>query len=247
MSNSVTGLVNKTDAIILAEPERPFWGFGELFLACAVFLAALAGAAEAAHTYFHAPAESGFWGVAEEAAAYAVLFLALRLLFARYGHGLLETLGWSQGPFSAVSMIGLGLGLSVIIVILQYALRTPNIETPFDKMLSDPASRTAIALFGISLGPLAEELLFRGLIQPVFVSAVGVLPGILITSALFGALHLDQNGFIWQSGVLIMLVGFVLGTVRHLSGSTRTSTIVHIAYNSLPFLSLLVSGDPLAK
>jgi len=73
---------------------------------------------------------------------------------------------------------------------------------------------------------------------------MGVLPGILVTSALFGAMHLVQNAYIWQSGLLIMLVGFVLGVVRHISGSTRASAIVHIAYNSLPFLVVILSGNP---
>ena len=41
-----------------------------------------------------------------------------------------------------------------------------------------------------------------------------------------------------------MLVGFVLGVVRHVSGSTRASAITHIAYNSLPFLVVLISGNP---
>jgi membrane protease YdiL (CAAX protease family) len=91
----------------------------------------------------------------------------------------------------------------------------------------------------VTLGPAIEELLFRGLLQPVLIESAGVLPGIVITSVIFGSLHLAQNGFIWQSGVGIMLVGFVLGTVRHVSGSTRASTVVHIAYNSLPFLALL--------
>jgi membrane protease YdiL (CAAX protease family) len=71
---------------------------------------------------------------------------------------------------------------------------------------------------------------------------MGVLPGILVTSVLFGALHLSQNAFIWQSGVLITLVGFVLGVIRHVSGSTRASAITHISYNSLPFLTLVLSG-----
>jgi membrane protease YdiL (CAAX protease family) len=73
---------------------------------------------------------------------------------------------------------------------------------------------------------------------------MGVFPGILVTAALFGAMHLVQNAFIWQSGLLIMLVGFVLGVVRHVSGSTRASAITHIAYNSLPFLVVLISGNP---
>ena len=72
----------------------------------------------------------------------------------------------------------------------------------------------------------------------------GVLPGILTTSALFGAMHLVQNANIWQSGVLITVVGFVLGVIRHVSGSTRASTITHISYNSLPFLAVMLSGNP---
>jgi len=234
--------------LILAEPEQPFWGFAELLLAAAVFLAGLAIVVGGANHYLHAPEDSGLWSVAEEAAAYAILFLALKIMFTRYGKGLLDSLGWSKpGPFSPLSLAVIGLSLSVVVALLESALLTPDIETPFDKLLSDPASRIAVALFGITVGPVVEELLFRGFLQPVLTSAMGVFPGILITSVLFGALHLTQNAFIWQSGVLIMLVGFVLGTIRHLSGSTRASAIVHMAYNSLPFLALLVSGNPLAK
>jgi uncharacterized protein len=128
------------------------------------------------------------------------------------------------------------------VVLLGYLLGFPNVQTPFDRLLNDTASRIAIALFGVTIGPVVEELLFRGFLQPVMTSALGVLPGILATSLLFGAMHLMQNAFIWQSGVLITLVGFVLGTVRHISGSTRASAIVHISYNSLPFFALLLSG-----
>jgi membrane protease YdiL (CAAX protease family) len=234
--------------LVLAEPERPFWGFAELLLAAAVFLVALGTVVGVSARYLHAPPESGLWSVLEEAAAYAVLFIALKIIFARYGKGLLDSLGWSKpGPFTPLSLAMIGVSLSLIVVVLQYALMTPDVDTPFEKLLDDPASRIAVALFGISLGPIVEELLFRGFLQPVLVSAMGVFPGILVTSILFGALHLTQNAFIWQSGVLIMLVGFVLGTIRHLSGSTRASTIVHIAYNSLPFLALLVDGNPFAR
>jgi len=234
--------------LVLAEPDRPFWGFAEILLAVAVFLAALTGTVGFAGHYLHAPAESGLWSVVEEASAYAVLLLALKLMFARYHKGLLKSLGWSKtGPFSPLSLAAIGVSLSLMVVLLQYALATPDVDTPFDKLLDDPASRVAVALFGITLGPVVEELLFRGFLQPVLVSAAGVFPGILLTSLLFGALHLTQNAFVWQSGVLIMLVGFVLGTVRHLSGSTRASAIVHIAYNSLPFMALLISGNSFGK
>jgi membrane protease YdiL (CAAX protease family) len=53
---------------------------------------------------------------------------------------------------------------------------------------------------------------------------------------------LFQNADIWQSGLLIALVGFALGVIRHVSGSTKASAITHIAYNSLPFFALLAGG-----
>jgi membrane protease YdiL (CAAX protease family) len=234
--------------LVLAEPERPFWGFAELMLATAIFLAALGTVIGTASRYLHAPPDSGLWSVIEEAAAYAILFLALKIMFSRYGKGLLDSLGWSKpGPFTPMSLVLIGVSLSLIVVVLQYALMTPDVDTPFEKMLDDPASRIVVALFGITLAPMVEELLFRGFLQPVLVGVIGVFPGILLTSVMFGLLHLAQNAYIWQSGVLIMLVGFVLGTIRHLSGSTRASTIVHIAYNSLPFLALLVDANPLVK
>ena len=232
---------------MLTEPEQPFWGFAEIFLTIGLFLAVGTAVVSIASHYLHAPKVSGLWSVGEEAVVYAIVFLALHLMFARHGHGVLEALGWSKlGPFSPTSLALTGLGLSFSMVVLQKVLLTPDVETSFDKMLADPAGRIAVALLGLTLGPVAEELLFRGLLQPVLVSALGVLPGILLPSILFGAAHLFQNDFIWQSGVLIAVVGFVLGTVRHVSGSTRASTIVHIAYNSLPFLGLIIGGDPAA-
>src|SRR5580692_9847171 len=109
--------------LVLAEPERPFWGFAELFLAAAVFVAALGTVVHVAGRYLHAPPESGLWSVLEEAAAYAVLFLALKIMFARYGKGLLESLGWTKpGPFTPLSLAVIGVSLSLIVTILEYAL-----------------------------------------------------------------------------------------------------------------------------
>ncbi len=238
--------------LILTEPERPSWGFAEVFLAAAVFLAAFGIVAWVANSYLHAPAQSGLWSVLEEAAGYTILFLVLKLMFVRYGRGktqgLLEALGWSKpGPFTPATLVTIGVVLAVVVAVLERVLLTPEVDTPFEKLLADPGSRIAVALFGITAAPVVEELLFRGFLQPVLTSAIGVLPGILVTSALFGALHLTQNAMIWQSGALIMLVGFVLGMVRHVSGSTRASSIVHAAYNFLPFVVLLVDGNPLSK
>jgi membrane protease YdiL (CAAX protease family) len=237
---------NPSIPVHLADPERPFWGFAEVLLAVAMFLPAvlLGGwAVEAASGFLHFNPKMGVSLLIAEFLGYAIVFGALRLLFARYGEPLFASLAWVPQNFRPVHLVLTGFVLAVTVVVLGNLLGFPsNVQTPFEKLLDDTASRIAIAAFGVSLGPIIEELLFRGFLQPVLIKSFGVLYGILATSLLFGALHLMQNAFLWQSGVLITFVGFVLGVIRHISGSTRASAIVHVSYNALPFLALLISG-----
>ncbi|HTA46902.1 MAG TPA: type II CAAX endopeptidase family protein [Bryobacteraceae bacterium] len=231
--------------IHLAERERPFWGFAEVLLVAALFLPAVwvgGVVVQIVSTSLHRNSQLGLPLLIAQFLAYGIIFGVLWILFARHGRPLFESLAWVPQPFQPRHLVILGVGLAATVIILGNLLGIPNTETPFDKLLSDTASRIGIALFGVTLGPIIEELLFRGFLQPVLVDSMGVFPGILATSVLFGALHLAQNADIWQSGVLITLVGFVLGVVRHVSGSTRASAITHISYNALPFLSLIVSG-----
>jgi membrane protease YdiL (CAAX protease family) len=48
-------------------------------------------------------------------------------------------------------------------------------------------------------------------------------------------MHLEQYGS-WRSVVLVGLAGVGFGVVRHYTGSTRASAIMHAGYNSLLFL-----------
>ncbi len=236
--------------LYLAERERPFWGFAEVLLIAALLIPAIwAGSrlVEAGSLYLHTNPELGLPLLIAESIGYAIVFLALRLLFARYGKPLFESLAWVEQPFRPLHLAVLGVALAAAVVVLGNLLNMPDADTPFIKLLSDTASRIGIAVFSVTFAPVIEELLFRGFLQPVLVDSFGVLTGILVTSVLFGALHLMQNAFIWQSGVLIMIVGFVLGVVRHVSGSTRASAITHMSYNALPFLSLILSGAPHSK
>jgi uncharacterized protein len=235
---------------VLAEPERPFWGFGEVFLIAALFLPAVfAGsvAVQAASGYLHIDPRLGLPLLIAEFIGYAIVFLALRLLFARHQRPLFESLSWIPQPFRPLHLAAIGIILALVVVALGNVLNFPNVDTPFEKLLNDTLSRIALALYGVTLGPIVEELLFRGFLQPVLISSFGVLPGIFLTSLVFGGMHLMQNAFIWQSGALITLVGFVLGVVRHVSGSTRASAITHVAYNAVPFLGLIVSGGQTHK
>jgi hypothetical protein len=233
--------------LVLAERDRPVWGFGEILLSAASFLLALLLITSVATHFLGAGAKLGYWAVAEEFGAYAALFAVLKAVFVWQGQPLLRSLGWiPQQAFGKSHLIALGFLLFFIGVILQIVLGMPaDTESPFEKMMyGDRFSPFVLAAFGVTFAPVIEELLFRGLLQPVLVDLAGVFPGILITSALFAFMHLPQNAGIWQSAVVIGVAGFGFGVIRHISGSTRASTVAHIAYNALPFAVTLMQGAP---
>jgi membrane protease YdiL (CAAX protease family) len=231
----------------IPQREAPFWGFGEVFLSAATFLLSLELIVTVARHFLGDDVKLGYWAVLAEFAAYVVLFAILKALFFWQGHPLLKSLAWvPQQAFSAANLIVFGLLLFFAGVVLEIVLRMPvAADSPFEKMMyADRFSPFVVAAFGVTIAPVIEELLFRGLLQPVLVNAAGVFGGILITSVLFAAVHLPQNALIWQSAVVIAVAGFGFGVIRHVSGSTRASTIAHIAYNSLPFAVTLMQGAP---
>ncbi len=224
--------------MVLAEPDAPSWGFGEMFVVVATLFVAMSVTGGVAQLFLGEKAKIGYWAVIEESVGYALMLVAMKVIFFWQQRPLFRTLGWVRTAFSPRSLAAIGFGIFFLSIALQLIIRTPEMHnTPFEKMLnSGLASRIVITIFGVTLGPAIEELLFRGFIQPVIVSAAGVLPGILITAAAFGFMHLAQNSWQWQSGFTITLVGFAFGLIRHITGSTHASTISHIAYNTIPFL-----------
>lgn len=238
--------MNEDIPLILAERETPFWGFGEVFVVFALAVVAFVVVGTVGVTLLPDSARLGYWAVLEESVAYLLIFASIKILFFWQGQPLLRSLAFVRSPLRPMTLIYTGLTLVLISVFIANLTRTPDVSTPFQEMLNtNTLSRVSIAIFGVTLGPLVEELLFRGFLQPVLTNAAGVFPGILITSVLFGALHLSQNANLWQSGLVIAIAGFGFGLVRHLTGSTRASTLTHVAYNTLPCLMTLI--QPLHK
>jgi len=103
------------------------------------------------------------------------------------------------------------------------------------RLMADRPTATVLAVLAVTIAPVAEELAFRGLLQPLMIRLAGVVPGILGTAVLFGAMHFEQYGS-WQSVVLVGLAGAGFGAMRHLTGSTKAAAIMHAGYNSALFI-----------
>lgn len=87
----------------------------------------------------------------------------------------------------------------------------------------------------LGVAVLAEELLFRGLLQTRLIAWLGVYPGILLTALLFGAAHIPFSPlFALVAGV----TGLGYGLLFHYSGRLSLAIALHLAVNVLHLLLL---------
>jgi len=173
---------------------------------------------------------------------YALIFCGLYALFRiRYDRPFWRSLGW-QFPFRgmAVTLFG-GPLLAIGLGLLGALLRTPEVQ-PFQQMLNNRPTLVLFALFGIFIGPLCEELAFRGFLMPLLIRSLGAPLGIVITAVLFGMLHGPEYSWSWQLILLITAAGTVFGWVRYKTGSTAASTFMHSAFNLTQFAGFLGQG-----
>jgi len=79
------------------------------------------------------------------------------------------------------------------------------------------------------LGPIAEELVFRGLAYRLVVgTALGVPGAILIAAAAWAPLHYQ---YVWGEVLLLFVNGLFLGVARHYSQSVWAPAAMHIVWN----------------
>jgi len=64
--------------------------------------------------------------------------------------------------------------------------------TPFDQFFERPMDAYLTAAFAITLGPLMEELFFRGFMYPILARRMGAFWGIILTALPFGLIHYAQ-------------------------------------------------------
>lgn len=99
-----------------------------------------------------------------------------------------------------------------------------------------PALRVLLALMVVSVGPLVEELLFRG----VLLSALQrwhVGGAVVISSLTFGLVHLPGLQFQWYALPDLVLLGCVLAWLRLRSGSIWPAILAHGVNNLLAVMA----------
>ncbi|MGC1448952.1 MAG: type II CAAX endopeptidase family protein [Candidatus Sulfotelmatobacter sp.] len=142
-------------------------------------------------------------------------------------------------PRSEWKLLAVGAAMLVTLGMLQNLLPMPK-DTPFEHLFDRPRDAYLLAIIAVSLGPLMEELFFRGFMYPVLARRWGAAWGIGLTALPFGLIHLPQYGWAWGAALVIVLVGVVCGVVRAVTGSVGASFLVHAGYNGTQMIIALV-------
>jgi membrane protease YdiL (CAAX protease family) len=104
------------------------------------------------------------------------------------------------------------------------------------------AQRAVLAVIVIALGPILEEVFFRGaLLQPLRRRYGGAV-ALVLSAGLFAVAHVE-----WQIFAPIALVGLALGLVRTASGSLLPSVLLHATFNGVSFYALATHPESEAE
>jgi uncharacterized protein len=231
------------------EPERyPFWGYGDLLLFAGLAIPCMLlglGLVRLLLWMFHIhPAVRVAELLPEQFLGYVLLFGTLLLIFRlEYDRPFWTSLAWTHTRVPVLSIVISGISVAYGVAILGNLIHLPITSNPMMDLLKDRTSVILMAIFGIAFAPVCEELIFRGFLQPLLVRSLGAAPGILAAAIPFGLLHFSEYGNSWRHVVLISLAGAAFGWMRHATGSTLASSIMHASYNSLGFLALFAQRN----
>jgi hypothetical protein len=172
---------------------------------------------------------------------YGLLTAILYILIAgRHGQPFWRSLGWTFAFRGGWICLPAGPVLAVATAKLGEWLHAPAIPSPLEGLISDRRSLIVLMIFVTLLGPIWEELLFRGFLFPLLAKSVGPWLGIVLSAIPFALLHGAQNQWSWQYVLLIFVAGCVFGFARFKTGSTVAAAIVHAGYNTLYAVGFLI-------
>jgi len=182
--------------------------------------------------------------------ALAVIWYRLR----SYRGSLWQMLGLRSGPWGR--LVGWGVaGYGVFIFILGVGwlvLRqigvlgslpaiAAQIRSTADLIAQAGDPRAYLVYFALIclIGPLVEEIIFRGFVYAGLRRMMGMVPAVVLSAALFASIHLSAPA----GGMLMVgLIGAVLAYLYERTHSLLPSIVAHAVHNTLLFVLLSAYG-----
>lgn len=168
------------------------------------------------------------------AAALATSSLLTIVLFARHRWAVVSRTWLATHPWATlawVATLALGTLLPSEWIVEQMAAPMPSAtEQLLESIMREPAGYMAIGM----LGPVAEEVVFRGAVLRALLQAMPSRShwvAIFISAVLFGAIHMNMAQFVHA-----MPIGLLLGWMYYRTGSVIPGVLFHWINNTVAYV-----------
>lgn len=172
----------------------------------------------------------------------ALLISGAAIIALRHKHLLAEItpiVGMHWWKVASLLFLGLiGINLAYDLVILGDRYSQPEMQIFIDGARTGIIPSFIIIMAIVVVAPIAEEILFRGQLQPAVEKRFGPWPAIIGPAILFGAVHLQP----WAAPPLI-IAGIFLGWLRWKTGSLLAPITFHIIMNALAMTIMISTGQ----
>ncbi len=173
------------------------------------------------------------------------ILLPSYLLLRRFPRGLRGQLRIARPRVHRLILIVVATFAAVVVIDQIYVLTQRFSPVPDDyaeairELKPTNAIQFAITFAGLCLlVPLAEEIIFRGIVQQVFTRNMGALLAVILAGATFGAVHLNAHLLI-----SIIVFGIFLGYIYHVTGNLTYTIASHAVFNTVAFAQLAFQSE----
>ena len=103
--------------------------------------------------------------------------------------------------------------------------------------------RLPLGIVAVTVGPMIEELMFRGVLLSALMRRMSTAMAIVLSSLLFGAVHLAGLDFQWYALPNLMLLAAALCWLRLQSASLWPAMLAHGVFNLFALVALFSLGN----
>ncbi len=183
-------------------------------------------------------------GVLSSAVGHAITLLLAWVVVTDGGREpFLDAIGWGWGNGIGFRHVMATFGIVYAVTIAVGAL-VAEPETPFKQMLETSYGvRVAVGIVAVLTAPIAEEVVYRGVLYPAVARRFGAITSVVVVSALFLLVHAEQYASAPAIMLPLGLLSVALTTLRAMSGSIMPSVVLHLLFNGVQVALLLIVPD----
>ena len=173
------------------------------------------------------------------------IIIPVYLLTRRFPSGIRRQLRIARPRWPRLILVIVATAGAVILVDQIYVITQSFSPVPDDyaeairELKPDGPLQFTVTLMGLCmLVPLAEEIVFRGLIQQIFTRNMGPILAVALSGAVFGAVHLNAHLLI-----SITVFGWYLCWVYYATGNLTYTIVSHALFNAVALAQLTWSTE----